>query len=289
MECINKTSYLAQKPIKIGLHIYGLWCVFAVVIVAIAACSDIDESNPKTTFNNITASSNPVSSNFSTGKVIKVVDGITIDVELDSKIMRVRYLGIDIPDPKSSLYSVSIVDRALQYNKFLVQNKTVEMEMGVSDKDLHGRNIRYVYVNGEMVNKSLLTNGYAVVADFPINMRDKTSFDIAEENAKLEQRGIWKPLKPNNHITPISPQKPAKSFGTLPIPPATKATAVKCDYSETSNAVINGNVDVNTKQRLYHIPSGLLYSVTEINTENGDKWFCTEKEALAAGWEKSKH
>ena len=289
MECINKTGYLAQKPIKIGLHIYSLCCVFAVVIVAVAACSNIDESNPKITFDDITESSNPVTSHFSTGKVINVVDGITIDVELDGKIMRVRYLGIDIPDPKSSLYSVSIVDRALQYNKFLVQNKTVEMEMGVSDKDLHGRNIRYVYVNGEMVNKSLLTNGYAIVADFSVNMREKTSFDIAEENAKLEQRGIWKPLKPNNHITPIIPQKPTRSFGTLPIPPVTKATAVKCDYSETSNAVIKGNVDVNTKERVYHIPSGLLYSVTEINTENGDKWFCTEKEALAAGWEKSKH
>ncbi len=41
-------------------------------------------------------------------------------------------------------------------------------------------------------------------------------------------------------------------------------------------------------ERIYHVPGGTYYSRTRINVAKGERWFCTEEEALAAGWRKSK-
>ena len=54
-------------------------------------------------------------------------------------------------------------------------------------------------------------------------------------------------------------------------------------------AVIKGNIDTDTDEKVYHVPGGFFYRTTVVQKENGDRWFCTEQEALAAGWKKSKH
>lgn len=51
--------------------------------------------------------------------------------------------------------------------------------------------------------------------------------------------------------------------------------------------VIKGNISHNTGNRLYHLPGMENYEQTVINTSNGEKWFCSETAALAAGWTKA--
>jgi hypothetical protein len=51
--------------------------------------------------------------------------------------------------------------------------------------------------------------------------------------------------------------------------------------------VIKGNISADTREKIYHVPGGALYEVTVIRPENGERWFCTEDEAVAAGWRKS--
>ena len=38
----------------------------------------------------------------------------------------------------------------------------------------------------------------------------------------------------------------------------------------------------------YHMPGGRFYDRTRIDTSKGERWFCTEAEARAAGWRRSR-
>lgn len=50
---------------------------------------------------------------------------------------------------------------------------------------------------------------------------------------------------------------------------------------------IKGNISYNTGEKIYHVPGQSYYAATEINTSYGEKWFCSEQEAQAAGWRKA--
>jgi len=51
--------------------------------------------------------------------------------------------------------------------------------------------------------------------------------------------------------------------------------------------VIKGNISVDTGAKLYHIPGMEDYDITSINSTKGERWFCSESEALAAGWKRA--
>ena len=50
---------------------------------------------------------------------------------------------------------------------------------------------------------------------------------------------------------------------------------------------IKGNVS-STGERIYHVPGGRWYSKTKISQSKGERWFCDEAEARAAGWRRSR-
>lgn len=52
------------------------------------------------------------------------------------------------------------------------------------------------------------------------------------------------------------------------------------------NCVIKANLNRNTKTSLYRFPGCGQYNNTEVSLSFGDQWFCTEKEAQAAGFVK---
>lgn len=51
---------------------------------------------------------------------------------------------------------------------------------------------------------------------------------------------------------------------------------------------IKGNVSIDTGERIYHVPGQEHYSETIIRREYGERWFCSEAEARAAGWRKAR-
>lgn len=55
-----------------------------------------------------------------------------------------------------------------------------------------------------------------------------------------------------------------------------------------SGCDIKGNVSFETGEKIYHVPGGEFYAATKINPDYGERWFCTEEEAIANGWRKSK-
>lgn len=40
-------------------------------------------------------------------------------------------------------------------------------------------------------------------------------------------------------------------------------------------------------ERIYHVPGQPYYDETRIDTAKGERWFCSEAQARAAGWRKS--
>lgn len=59
-----------------------------------------------------------------------------------------------------------------------------------------------------------------------------------------------------------------------------------CTKAE-SGCIIKGNVAFETQERIYHLPSCESYEQTKISPEYGERWFCTETEAVANGWRKA--
>ena len=55
-----------------------------------------------------------------------------------------------------------------------------------------------------------------------------------------------------------------------------------------SSFEIKGNISINTGERIYHVPGQEHYWETKISPQYGERWFCSESEARAAGWRKAR-
>lgn len=50
---------------------------------------------------------------------------------------------------------------------------------------------------------------------------------------------------------------------------------------------IKGNISIETNKKFYHLPGMEDYESTRIDPTRGERWFCTESEAIAAGWSRA--
>lgn len=51
--------------------------------------------------------------------------------------------------------------------------------------------------------------------------------------------------------------------------------------------IIKGNIS-DRGERIYHMPGGEFYERTRISPAKDERWFCSEADARAAGWRRSK-
>jgi len=126
-------------------------------------------------------------------RVVNIVDGDTIDVLLDGRQYRVRYIGVDTPEtvhPTRGVEPGGI--EASNRNKQLVGGKTVYLERDVSETDRYGRLLRYVWLDeGTMVNALLVEEGYAQVATYPPDVRYQERFLELQRQARNARVGLW--------------------------------------------------------------------------------------------------
>ncbi len=223
---------------------------------------------------------------------MRVIDGVTIEVEHEGERFLVRYLGVSIPA------SADIAD-ASEFNQFIAQGKIVVLSSEDAGVDFDGAHLRYVFIDGEMVNLKLLNGGWGEVAQFPASFEKFEEFFKAESLARTDGRGIWSveassPVPSSSEATPQISRptpSPTQNFvgGTLPARPGSPSgSGGGCEFSGSATPVIKGNVDQRSGELLYHVPESLFYSTTVVEPGQGDRWFCTEAEAQALGWERSK-
>lgn len=53
------------------------------------------------------------------------------------------------------------------------------------------------------------------------------------------------------------------------------------------NCQVKGNISVSSGNKIYHLPGMEDYESTVIDEGAGEKWFCSESEAISAGWKKA--
>lgn len=68
--------------------------------------------------------------------------------------------------------------------------------------------------------------------------------------------------------------------GTKCVKAKAKAKAANCN--------VKGNIS-SSGEKIFHVPGCASYNATIIDTTAGERVFCTEKEALDAGWRKAKN
>ncbi len=113
----------------------------------------------------------------------RVIDGDTLETD-DG--LTVRMLGINTPEKKQYLYQ-----EAKDFLKSLVEGKNITLERDVVDRDLYGRLLRYVFVNGTFVEKLILEKGLANSFIIPPNGKYSSQLREAEQHAKENGFGLW--------------------------------------------------------------------------------------------------
>lgn len=124
------------------------------------------------------------------GKVERVVDGDTIEVEVGNKNEVVRLIGIDAPEQGECFASESA-----RYLNELIKNKVVMLtrDESVDNRDKYGRLLRYVTHENQLLNVLMVKGGFAKEYYFmgrEYKYRNKVV--SAEGVAKKDNVGMWK-------------------------------------------------------------------------------------------------
>ena len=194
-------------------------------------------------------------------KVVKVTDGDTVNVlDQTRSLHKIRLGGIDAPERKQAFGRKSTQNLA----KY-VAGQNIEVEY--SKRDRYGRIIGKLMKDGQDVNLLQIKDGFAWHYKYyqkDQSERDRTLYSKAEIEARKKKAGLW------------------SAAATPPWEWRRKGN------QETTNTGCNIKGNINSKgKRIYHVPGGSWYGRTRINEAKGERWFCSEEEARAAGWRAS--
>ena len=119
--------------------------------------------------------------------VVRVMDGDTIKLENGEVV---RYLLIDTPETTEEpvdCYGPEATDR----NRELVEGRRVTLERDESDRDAYGRLLRYVYVDGTLVQGLLVREGFGYVYSRQPDVRYLKDMAALEREARADSAGLW--------------------------------------------------------------------------------------------------
>jgi micrococcal nuclease len=128
-------------------------------------------------------------------RVVKVVDGDTIEVSVGGGSERVRLIGIDTPETKDPRTPVECygVEASARTAELLAPGTEVRLVRDVEERDRYDRLLAYVYrVPDELfVNLSLARDGFADQLVIPPNVAHTDDIRAAVDEARRQQRGLW--------------------------------------------------------------------------------------------------
>lgn len=143
-----------------------------------------------------------------------------------------------------------MADHARALLSDLAKQKHVQLADVVTDD--YGRQLANVSAGGTILNLALVERGLArfVYVTSPLYERMKG----AQTDAKQARLGIW-------------------------------GEQCRSETPKNEDCAIKGNI--KEANRTYHLPDCANYGQTIIDESFGDRWFCTEQEAIAAGFDKA--
>jgi len=130
------------------------------------------------------------------GKVVRVVDGDTLEVRTAWGREKVRMLGIDTPETVRPGVSVECGGpEASEFMKKLATGMSVKLvtDPTQDERDRYDRLLAYVEPTGKQwtLQERILRAGWATTYVYGRKFRRYQSFSDAEEEARKAGRGVW--------------------------------------------------------------------------------------------------
>ena len=195
----------------------------------------------------------------------RIIDGDTIDIAGQ----RIRLHGIDAPESKQTCRRKgrpwncgSEATRTMQH---LVGNQTVRC-VG-RDQDKYGRTIGICFAGGGSINAAIVSAGMALAY-----RQYSQDYVYEEASAKGANLGLW-----GGEFVPPWEWRRGSRLSTGVTEP-----------NKPGRCLIKGNIS-SSGERIFHVPGSRWYDRTQIDTSKGERWFCTNEEAVDAGWRKAGH
>jgi endonuclease YncB( thermonuclease family) len=120
------------------------------------------------------------------GKVIRIIDGDTVDILVDREPMRIRLAQIDAPEKRQAFGTKSRHALAA-----MVSQKTATVITAGTDR--YGRTIGTVLVDGRDINRAMVGQGMAWVYRQHLN---DFSLIAVETKARENRVGLWADAEP---------------------------------------------------------------------------------------------
>src|SRR5882757_8772686 len=181
---------------------------------------------------------------------------------------RIRLGGIDAPSS----------------DQLCLNNKGKSWTCHVRQTDRRGRSVARCEVDGEDIQKWMVTNGWALSY-----VRFSHDYDVDEKAAREAKAGMWQGafIAPwdwrvrNKKTVILGSAKPPDTAIAILLASASGPVAPSPDCT------IKGNVN-RAGECIYHQPSSRWYAKIQMNVSKGTRWFCSVDEAEAAGCRETK-
>ena len=193
----------------------------------------------------------------------RVVDGDTLEVSGET----VRLYGIDAPERAQTCAGP---DGDWPCGRWARRRLQALVAGGVScddrGSDRYGRvlSVCHGLADGVDINADMVVAGAAVAF-----RRYALDYVGAEAVAQHAGAGLW--------VLGMSSVERPDQFRA-----AQRQGDAQWQAQPVSGCTIKGNISANG--RIYHLPGQRDYERTRIDTTLGERWFCSEPEAMAAGW-----
>lgn len=148
-------------------------------------------------------STNKEEDSFQKAKVTKVIDGDTIKVDIDGKVYKVRFIGINCPEIGQN--EEFFGKEAYEFSKEKLDDREIFLQKDVSETDKYGRLLRYVWlekpkdlnnptkdeIRDFSINGILVREGYAKANYYPPDTSYTKFLKEIEKQAKKENLSMW--------------------------------------------------------------------------------------------------
>lgn len=211
-----------------------------------------------------------------------VIDGDTVEIHGE----RIRFNGIDAPesaqlctDAGGRTYRCG-ARSAEALSEWLAASSPTTCKF--VERDQYSRFVgNCTRADGASVQRWLVRNGYAM--DWP--RYSSGAFAKEQSAAKAEKIGIWQGESQPPWKWRAAQRERSDSSPTVSLTPSSASPAAASEQPGACN--IKGNIS-RKGERVYHVPGQKYYAQTQISTGKGERWFCSEQEARAAGWRRSR-
>jgi endonuclease YncB( thermonuclease family) len=208
-----------------------------------------------------------------TARNVRVVDGDTLVLDKT----RIRLEGIDAPEtgqtcnrkgsgtwPCGAAASAELAR--------LLRGNAVSCEPHGQDK--YGRTLAVCFADGRNVNAQMVRQGYAWAF-----VRYSRRYVAEEAAAKRDGIGIWQ-----GDAVPAWEYRAQHRLRAPAQAQQAQAQQTEAQQAEAEHAGCSIKGNVSGGGRIYHMPSSPWYGQIRMQLARGKRWFCSEADAVAAGW-----